>query len=162
INALLVVVAALASGSVTLAGTDWPCFRGPLGAGASDEKGLPAAWDPKTNIAWVADAPGYGWSSPIVKGDKVFVTSFVPPSGAAAPKIGFYLAPGKVPAGECQWIVCCFDRTTGKALWQRTAHTGIPARPIHPKNSYAAETPSADAERVYAFFGNVGAFCYDH
>lgn len=160
-NTLLVVVA-LTCGSVAAANTDWPWFRGPLGTGTSEEKGLPATWDPKTNVAWVAEVPGYGWSSPIVKGDKVFVTSFVPPKGAAITKIGFYLEPGKVPDGECRWVVCCFDRSTGKPLWEKTAHKGTPARPIHPKNSYAAETPSADADRVYVYFGNVGLFCYDH
>lgn len=157
------LVAALAVGPVAVAGaSDWPAFRGPAGTGTSDEKALPATWSPKSNVAWVADVPGYGWSSPIVKGDKVFVTSFVTPKGVAAPKLGFYLAPGKVPEGECRWVVRCLDRTTGKTLWEQTAHKGAPALPIHPKNSYAAETPSADAERVYVYFGNVGLFCYDH
>src|SRR5262249_18339006 len=68
---------------------------------------------------------------------------------------------GKIPPGEHRWVVTCLDRKTGKPLWEKTAHTGTPSSPIHIKNTYASETPVTDGERVYAYFGNLGVFCYD-
>jgi outer membrane protein assembly factor BamB len=140
----------------------WPQFRGPGSAGVSTQPGLPQQWDQKKNVAWEADVPGRGWSSPIVWGDRVFVTAvlneFTP-----KPRPGLYIQDnqGKIPKGEHRWVVYCLDFNTGKILWQRTAAEGTPGGPIHLKNTYASETPVTDGERIYAYFGNKGLYCYD-
>jgi outer membrane protein assembly factor BamB len=83
---------------------------------------------------------------------------------AGNPKKGLYIEDlqGKTPPGEHRWLLCCYDWKTGKRLWQKEAHKGKAPSTVHIKNSYASETPAADAERVYAYFGNVGVFCYTH
>jgi outer membrane protein assembly factor BamB len=292
-------------------GDDWPQFRGPSGSATSAEKPLPVKWSADTNVAWKAKLPGYGWSSPIVCGDKVFLTTAVtdkqrkpspgfggpgggfggPPGGRGAvgfparPRPGQILAPFlqdflrmtaeqkkqveelqkevdgqldkiltaeqkkqlKEPAGgpgrgspagfampprpgqvlpsslqerlkltaeqkkqyeELQkqvdakldkiytaeqkkqlkemrdafrggpggfggfggqrppdaiyrLEVCCLDRGSGKVLWKQIPYEGKPRIPTQPSNTYASETPVTDGERIYAYFGMHGVYCYD-
>jgi outer membrane protein assembly factor BamB len=142
---------------------DWPQFRGPGGAGVVADPVLPPdTWSPAKNVAWKYEVPGHGWSCPIVVGGKVFVTSCVTDAKVAAPKTGYY-APRetKTHEGEHRWTVFCLDAATGKVLWERVAHAGKPKHPIHVKASYASETPVSDGQRVFAYFGNVGLYCYD-
>ncbi|MSR53360.1 MAG: serine/threonine protein kinase [Gemmataceae bacterium] len=153
----LVPLAPVASAS------DWPQFRGPGGTGVITDSTLPPQrWTTTENVAWKYEVPGYGWSCPIVVGGRVYVTSCVGQTKMPAPKTGYY-APRdtKTLTGEHRWTVFCLDATTGKVLWERVAHKGPPQYPIHVKSSYASETPVSDGERVYAYFGNVGIFCYD-
>jgi len=142
---------------------DWPQFRGPGGTGVVTGKTLPPdTWTAKENVAWKFEVPGHGWSCPIVVGGKVFVTSCVTDAKVAAPKTGYYAPTNtKTHDGEHRWTLYCLDAATGKVLWERVAHKGVPQHPIHVKASYASETPVSDGERVYAYFGNVGLFCYD-
>jgi outer membrane protein assembly factor BamB len=139
----------------------WPQFRGPHASGVGDKAAYPLKWDKKHNVVWQTEIPGRGWSSPIVWGEQIFVTAVLndktPP-----PRRGLYIQDliGKVPPGEHRWVVYCLDWNTGKILWQRTAHQGKPAAPIHLKNTYASETPVTDGKRVIAYFGNLGLFCY--
>ena len=106
---------------------------------------------------------GRGWSSPLIVGDRVFVTSVVSDGKLAEQRKGLYIQDlnGVVPPGEHRWLIHCLDWKTGKTLWTHEAAKGVPAGPIHIKNSYASETPVTDGERVYAYFGNVGLFCCD-
>ncbi|MEZ6143229.1 MAG: PQQ-binding-like beta-propeller repeat protein [Zavarzinella sp.] len=157
---LTLIAAALPT---TVQATDWPQFRGPGGTGViTDSVVPPSTWTEKENIAWRFEVPGHGWSCPIVVGNNVFVTSCVTDAKVAAPKTGYY-APldTKTHDGEHRWTLFCLDATTGKVLWEQVAHKGKPKHPIHVKASYASETPVSDGERVYAYFGNVGIFCYD-
>lgn len=272
---------------------DWPQFRGPANAGVSTEMGLPSAWGSEKNIAWKIRVPGYGWSCPIVCGNKVFVTTAVsekqkPPEeflfpgedggnrpnkkaggmpGASAPQAirllssamverlkltdkqkeqvekfqkeyaakqqdlfakagqamkkaqndkdpeavskagetfrevlgalvkmrGDYLgklrdhlddgqkkildqlrkeesaAPGmagmgpppKPPDEVYRWEIYCLDAADGKVLWKKTAAQHKPTIPKHASNTYASETPVTDGQRVYAYFGMTGLYCYD-
>lgn len=143
---------------------NWPRFRGSDGNGSvSDDPRLPDQWNTENNVAWKVDVPGSSCSSPIVWGDRVFVTSVVSEEKNTQPKAGLYLGQGvRVPAkGTHHWMVHCFDLKTGKEIWKHEAHTGKPAIPRHPKSSYAAETPTTDGERVYVLFGDVGLYCYD-
>jgi outer membrane protein assembly factor BamB len=142
---------------------DWPAFRGGGAAGVGQGKTLPSKWDAATNVLWKADVPGAGWSSPIVWGKRVFVTSAVSDSKLPEPRKGLYITDlkGKPPPGEHQWALHCFDADTGKLLWKRTCFSGKAAGTLHLKNTLASETPVTDGKHVIAYFGNVGAACYD-
>ena len=141
---------------------NWPQFRGPR-AGVVEDKVLPDTWSTTEHVAWSVEIPGRGWSSPIVWGDRVFITSAVPEGQTEMPKKGLYLGGNRdTPSDKVhQWKVYCLDFNSGKILWEAVAHKGLPQYAIHVKNSYASETPVTDGERVYAYFGNIGLFCYD-
>ena len=142
---------------------NWPQFRGPDSAGYSAEQHPPTQWSTGENVAWQVEIPGKGWSSPIVWGDRVFLTTVTSEAEGREPRKGLYIQDlqGTVPEGQHRWLVQCRSLSTGKLLWQCEAHHGTPASTIHLKNSYASETPVTDGKRVYAYFGNVGVFCYD-
>ncbi len=128
----------------------------------SNNADLPERWSATENVAWKREIPGRGWSSPIAWGDRVFLTSVVEEGkNVEPPKKGFFRAPPTSANAKYQWNVLCLDPNSGKILWQRTVHEGAPFRPTHAKNSFASETPATDGERVYAYFGNVGVFCFD-
>lgn len=159
-DVLLIVALSFLSWS-SLRAEDWAKFRGP-NAGVADVKGLPTDWDTKKNVAWSVDVPGRGWSSPIVWGKRIFLTSVIRDGEYEAAKKGLYFGGDrpKAPDIEHRWMVYCLDLKSGKKLWEREAAKGRPANGIHIKNSYASETPVTDGERVYAYFGNQGLFCY--
>jgi outer membrane protein assembly factor BamB len=139
----------------TAAAADWPGFRGPHGSGISDEKDLPTKWGDKENLVWKTDLPGPGASSPIVWGDKVFVTCYT--------GYGLNLKdPGKQE--DLSRHLLCVDRKEGKVLWDKEVKAKLP----EPKYSgfmanhgYASSTPATDGERVYVLYGKTGAFAYD-
>jgi outer membrane protein assembly factor BamB len=144
-----------------LAADNWPQFRGPGSTGVADDPALPDKWSATENVIWKADIPGSGWSSPIVWGDKIFVTSVISSAGGEAPKKGLYMGgERKAPTDEHRYMLYAIDFKTGRILWEREVFKGVPGQ-RHLKNTYASETPVTDGERVYARFGNVGLFCYD-
>jgi outer membrane protein assembly factor BamB len=173
--ALGLFAAGLASAS------DWPQFRGPNGSAISTDKELPVEWGKDTNIAWKVKLPGYAWSCPVVWGDKVFVTTAVSdkqtkpsggfggfgPGGGGFPKGGpGGFGPGgmmgKPPDAVYKWEVHCLAAADGKELWKQTAAERKPAIAANPSNGFATETPAADGERVYTYFGAIGtAYAYD-
>jgi outer membrane protein assembly factor BamB len=157
----MVAVGLLLAGSAHGDG-QWPAFRGGAQAGVSEAATLPATWDTNRNVLWKADVPGRGWSSPIVWGGRVFLTSCLSDEKLPEARKGLYISDlqGKAPSGEQQWVVLCLDASTGKTLWQKTAFQGKARGTVHIKNSLASETPVTDGERVYAVFGNVGIVCY--
>jgi outer membrane protein assembly factor BamB len=163
----------------------WPQFRGPAGAGVLDGARIPLTWSPSTNVAWRADVPGRGWSSPVLWSDQVFVTSAISPGAFKAASTGIFgndyaaelVAQGlpmdevikRVSArdietgeesGDIRYMVYAFDAATGALRWEREAHKGAPFGGRHRKNTFASETPATDGERLYVYFGNVGLFCY--
>jgi len=158
--ATLVLVLAVAS--LCRAADDWLSFRGASRAGVGTAP-LPDRWAPDQNVVWKADIAGRGWSSPVVAGERVFVTSVVSDGKLPEARKGLYIQDliGKVPPGEHRWLVHCLDWKTGKTLWTREAAKGTTTATLHIKNSHASETPVTDGERVYAYFGNVGLFCFD-
>jgi outer membrane protein assembly factor BamB len=147
---------------VTAAPAPWPQFRGPQGRGIAEGPGLPETWSATENVAWKVPIAGTGWSSPIVAGDRIFLTSVINTGDAEKPAKGLYFG-GERPAStaEHRWTVYAIDLATGRTLWTREAHRAVPAFARHLKNSYASETPVTDGERLYVYFGNVGLFCYD-
>lgn len=142
---------------------NWPQFRGANSLGVSNNTNLPDHWSTTENVAWKADIKGRGWSSPIVWGDRIYLTTCINLGEQEAPKKGLYFGGERKdpPKSDHQWKVICLDLKSGNVVWEQLAHQGVPATPIHIKNSYASETPVTDGERLYAYFGNVGVFCYD-
>ena len=142
----------------------WSRFRGEDGNSvAKDNANLPTRWNTTENVRWAIDLPGWGWSCPIVWGDKVFLTTVVSDEQNLVPSKGLYLGQGVRDPGKGihHWLVYCFDLNTGQEIWKREAHTGAPQIPRHPKSTYAAETATTDGERLYVLFGDVGLYCYD-
>ncbi len=159
---LLVAVAGTAN-----AGDDarWPSFRGPNARGiAEGSNALPSTWNVESgeNVRWKTPIPGLGHSSPVVWGNRVFVTTAVPDSGEASLKVGLY---GNIVSANDDtaqtWKVLALDLETGKVLWQRDAHHGIPKVKRHTKATHANSTPATDGERVVAMFGSEGLYAYD-
>jgi outer membrane protein assembly factor BamB len=144
-------------------GDDWPQFRGAGARGVVDDaEGLPDRWSTTDNVAWVADIPGLGWSSPIVTGDTVLVTAVVSDGDIETPQGGLYFGGDRdAPTSVHHWNVYALDVATGALRWQRTVHSGVPDIAHHLKNTFASETPVTDGERLYVSFGNVGIFCFD-
>ena len=142
---------------------NWPQFRGPQSLGTAEGMNLPERWNTNHNVAWQTAVPGRGWSSPIVWSDKIFVTSVFNDGQSEPPKKGLYFGGERpTPSKEVHhWMIYCLDWKSGKVLWEKQVHQGSPESSIHLKNTYAAETPVTDGERVYAYFGNVGLFCLD-
>lgn len=141
----------------------WPQFRGPGSLGVADDPALPDKWSTTENVAWKTPIPGMGWSSPIVWGDRIFLTTVISAGEVEAPKKGLYFGGERhnISQAEHRWVVYCLDFKSGKVLWEREVHRGTPPSTRHLKNSYASETPVTDGERVYAYFGNLGVFAFD-
>lgn len=145
------------------ADANWPQFRGPAAAGVGTGS-PPLEWNGESgkNVLWKAPIPGLGHSSPVIWGDKIFVTSAVPASGDATLKVGLYGNIEPVEGeGPQSFVVYCVDRKSGKLLWQQTAATGQPKIKRHPKATHANPTPATDGKRLIVSFGSEGLFAYD-
>jgi len=160
-NILFALIVSLISLSVFA--DNWPEFRGPGARGVLDGVSFPDTWSASENVAWKADIPGRGWSSPVIWGDTVFLTSVVSLGELEAPKKGLYFGGNRPNAPDTihQWKIYAIDLKTGALRWEKQVHEGKPLTPRHLKNSYASETPVTDGERLYVYFGNVGLYCLD-
>ena len=142
----------------------WPSFRGRDAAGDAGPQRLPDEWDGRSgkNILWQVAIPGLGHSSPVIWGDRVFVTSAVSSRGGDTFKPGLY---GDGDASEDRsphkWMVSAYDKRTGKVLWDRVAFEGAPVDARHIKSTYASATPVTDGRLVIAWFGSQGVYAYD-
>ena len=162
VTAALLAIGTVLGASTSPAADNWPQFRGPGARGVSDETDLPDTWSRTQNVVWTAKIPGRGWSSPVIWGDRIFLTSAEQLSGKSEKvKPGLYLFGERARTDPHRWKVFCIDFKTGKILWDKVAHEGDPFEGHHLKNSLASETPVTDGERIYAYFGNVGLFAYD-
>jgi len=145
------------------ADSDWPQFRGPAASGVASGS-PPIEWNVQSgkNILWKTEIPGLGHSSPIIWGDRIFVTSAVAEKGASSLKTGLYgdIEPVK-DDGPQKFNVYCVDRRNGKILWERTAASGVPKIMRHPKSTHASPTPATDGKHVIVSFGSEGLFAYD-
>jgi hypothetical protein len=139
---LLTFIILLVAGSTHAQSSNWPRWRGPEGTGHSSETALPVEWD-EQGIAWRTELPGDGHSSPIVWGEKVFVT-----------------ASQQTEDGQVARLVVAVDRRTGKILWKQVAST-TKAESSHKMNGWAAATCTTDGECVIASFGVGGIHCFD-
>ncbi len=133
---------------------DWTGFRGPTGQGTSEEKGLPVKWSSTENIVWKVDLPGPGASSPIVVGDKVFVTAYS----------GYGLKANEGDQKDLRRHLLCFHKKTGEKIWDKTFEPKLPEHNYSGEGAYqgyAGNTPVSDGERLYVFFGKSGVYCFD-
>jgi len=141
----------------------WPSFRGPQASGVSDGQALPATWDAEksVNLRWKTPIPGLAHSSPIVWGNRIFLTTAI--SAAESPA---YVAKDR-GIGLAQddakhtWRLYCLDKNTGRILWERIAYEGVPRVKRHIKATQANSTPVTDGKYVVALMGSEGMFAYD-
>jgi len=149
---------------VAVENTNWTQFRGPtMNATVADHPDLPEQWSQTENVEWVTDIPELGWSSPIVWGTRVFVTTVTSDGDFEKPKPGLYAPRGRSepPPARHDWRVYCLDLKSGEVLWMRSVKVAVPEFPRHQKNTYASETPTTDGERVYVRFGDLGIYAFD-
>ncbi len=144
----------------------WPQWRGPEMTGVSPDGDPPTRWSATENVRWKIEIPGTGYASPIVWGDRIFVlTAIAPdpqPAPEEAPAAGERRWPPTIaPDAIQQFAILALARADGRVLWQRTAVEARPHEGIHSDASWASSSPVTDGERVYAFFGSRGLFCYD-
>ncbi|HVF91917.1 MAG TPA: PQQ-binding-like beta-propeller repeat protein [Blastocatellia bacterium] len=143
---------------------NWPSFRGPQASGIAEGQNLPERWNGKTgeNILWRTPIPGLAHSSPVVWGHRIFVTSAFSSDPNATFRPGLY---GDGDASKDRslhrWMIYAIDKRTGKILWERIAHQGVPIDKRHIKSTYANSTPATDGRIVVAWFGSQGVHAYD-
>ncbi len=132
--------------------SDWPCFRGPTGMGTSNAKGLPESWSQTENLAWKVQLPGPGASSPVVFGDRIYITCYT----------GFFVPGDEGSKENLKRHLIALDRQTGKTIWNKAIAAKLPEEDKIRDHGFAASTPAVDADRIYTFFGKTGVIAFDH
>ncbi|MBN1125404.1 MAG: PQQ-like beta-propeller repeat protein [Sedimentisphaerales bacterium] len=152
ITCAIILIAGIMS---SVAAADWTGFRGPGARGISSETGLPVVWSETENLAWKTLLPGPGSSSPVVLGDKIFVTCYS----------GYGLDPDKPgDIGNLKRHVLCFRVDDGTVLWDKAVPAALPEDPYKAmlrEHGYASQTPVTDGEHLYVFFGKTGVLAFD-
>jgi outer membrane protein assembly factor BamB len=124
---------------------DWTEFRGPTGQGISTATGLPTHWSTSQNVAWRVELPGRGWSSPVLLGKRVYLTTAVPIESDAS--------------GSQSLRALCVDADSGDMIWNVEVFQQAARAPMHGKNSHASATPVTDGKRLFVHFGPHGTAC---
>ncbi|MEL7499215.1 MAG: FG-GAP-like repeat-containing protein [Planctomycetota bacterium] len=148
--------------------TDWPAFRGDGGRGVADGHPLPSKWklggdaDEPENILWSVNVPGLGHSSPVIVGEKLFLITAVA-QGKEAP---LQVQSGGRPTaaddnGLQDWLLLCYDKSSGKMLWKQTLHRGEPRATRHAKATHANTSVCVAGDKLITFLGSEGLFCHD-
>lgn len=148
-----------------LSAADWPQWRGPDGQGHATAKGLPLTWSETENVVWRTEIPGRGWSSPVIDGQNIWLTTAVESEASAAEKArklaaNFAGQPLKI-VGKVSLRAVCVDRSTGKLLHDIELIVAESPDPVHQLNSYASPSPVLEGGRLYAHFGTNGTACLD-
>ena len=169
-TAFLLILALCTSLTAAAAVENWPQWRGPGGQGVSADADVPTEWAPDKNVLWKAELPGTGMSSPIVWGDRIYLTAVlegdvVPGQRAVKHRQGQevdWIHPDSVAADKKHTFkVVALDAKSGKILWDRTAYDGTVFDARHRRSSFAGPTPVTDGSMVYAYFGPEGLYAYD-
>jgi outer membrane protein assembly factor BamB len=144
-------------------GDDWPAWRGPLGTGVSPTAQPPIKWSETENIRWKVALPGKGHATPIVWGERIFLTTAIPHGEPVKPRL-----PSRPGAHDNfaltqphEFVVLAVSRKDGKILWQRTVHKELPHEAGHVTASQASASPVTDGELLFAPFGSRGLYCLD-
>jgi hypothetical protein len=149
---------------VSLSAQHWPAFRGANAAGVADGTPTAVKWNVATNqnVAWKTPVPGVAVSSPIVWGDRVFVSTAISSDPNQSIRTGFYgdVEPVK-DSSKHTWRLLALDKKSGKVLWDKIAYEGVPKTKRHPKSSQASATPVTDGRHVIVSFGSEGLYAYD-
>src|SRR5690606_29793387 len=149
---------------------NWPQWRGPVMTGVAPRGTPPTEWSEEKNVKWKIEVPGDSTATPIIWGDKVFITTAIktdregepapPPTEFAATsaepakgKRGFRTS-GQAPKNVFEFVVLCYDRANGKELWRHVANEAVPHEGHHPDGSYSSASPSTDGRRLYVSFGS--------
>ena len=160
---LLTALGCLVLGA-SLSAQHWPAFRGAHAAGVADGTPTAVKWNAATgeNIAWKTPVSGVAVSSPIVWGDRVFVSTAVSSDPSQGIRTGLY---GDVEpvndSSKHSWRLMAIDKKSGKVLWDKVAYEGVPKTKRHPKSSQASATPVTDGRHVIVSFGSQGLYAYD-
>ncbi len=160
----ITALALLAAGPALSAQQNWPAFRGKNAAGVADGTPTAVKWNAPAgeNVAWKTPVPGVAVSSPIVWGDRVFVSTAVSSDPSQGIRTGQY---GDVePVNDSSkhtWRLVSLDKKTGRVIWDKVAHEGMPKTKRHPKSSQASATPVTDGRVVVVSFGSEGLYAYD-
>jgi len=163
-RSLALIALSLAAAATLSAQQNWPAFRGTNAAGVADGQPTAVKWNAPANenVAWKTPVPGVAVSSPIVWGDRVFVSTAISGDPAQGIRTGLY---GDVePVNDMSkhtWRLLSLDKKTGKLIWDKVAHEGIPRTKRHPKSSQASATPVTNGKVVIVSFGSEGLYAYD-
>ena len=152
-----VLLAAILAASYAEAGQDWPQFRGPHGDGTSTARNVPLTWGESNHIAWKAVIPGRGRSSPVVKKDRVWLTTALE-QGVIRANIK---SDDMQTAEHVTLQALCLDAKRGKELWRTTLFEVDKPAPVHWFNSWATPSPVVEKGRLYCDFGTFGTACLD-
>src|SRR5882724_8341815 len=163
------LILAIAGADLVCAESNWPGWRGPLANGVSEEKNLPTEWTPDSHILWKSELPGRGNSSPVIWGDRIFLTAELEGDlveGIKAPPHMLRGHPFRHPDSTAadrvhKLVAMALDRKTGAIVWQRVAYEGLVYDEHHKKGNHAAPTAVTDGQMVYFYFGAGGLFAYD-
>ena len=161
---ILAIGLTFALSGVLVSASNWPSFRGPAASGIGEGKPAPLTWDVPAGkgVKWRVAVPGLAHSSPIVWGNQVCVATAASTAATADLKVGLY---GNIESANDQsphrWMVLCYDKGTGKPLWERVAHTGVPKVKRHTKSTHASSTLATDGRYIVAFFGSEGLYAFD-
>ena len=161
---VLAVSVSLMLGQNEKSDVNWPGFRGLYAVGFSDGSPTPVTWNVENgdNIEWKTQIPGLAHSSPVIWEDRIFITTAVSEKENPELKTGLYGNINPVEDDSVHlWKVYCLDKKTGKILWEKTAHEGVPKVKRHPMATHANSTAATDGSYVVAFFGSEGLYCYD-
>jgi len=164
IAAVLLVLLSFVTNPVANSEKYWPQWRGPLATGVAPNANPPLEWSEEKNIRWKIEIPGKGSSSPIVWGDRVYVTTAIPTgksATSASPESGDSRRRGIAATDVLQFALLAISRRDGKIVWQRTAVETLPHEGTHPDGTWASNSPITDGEHIIASFGSRGIFCYD-
>ncbi len=162
LSCLGLLTAILCAGLSAVA-ANWPQYRGPGARGVDESQALATNWNVETgeNIRWQTPLPGLAHASPIVWGDRVYIVTAVKP-GKADLKVGLYGDIEPLEEKEVhQWRLLALEKATGKIIWNRLGHEGVPRSKRHPKASPCNSTPATDGTHIVALLGNEGLFCFD-
>src|SRR4026209_59140 len=186
--ALQMVSSVIALGSVAAWGAEleWPKFRGPDANPVAVKGKLPEKWSKTENVEWMAEIPGRGWSSPIVNGGRIFLTTATTEGKSKPPQIGTeysneYVAElmkqglsqeqvlERVTARDIElpkevmlhYFLYCLNLKSGKVEWKKEFYTGRPPGGRHRKNSFVSESPVTDGKFIYVYVANLGLWAFD-
>ncbi len=159
----LMIVSLLYGGAFAAENGNWPGFRGENARGVAEGHELPVNWNVASgeNILWKSPVPGLGHASPAIWGDRIFVLTAVGEREQSL-KVGLYgqIAPVQ-EVGAFKYQILCFNKKTGKKLWEKTAYEGVPKVKRHTKATHANSSPATDGKHVVAFYGSEGLYCFD-